>query len=151
MRIGIVSDTHGELPQGVLDALQGAEKIIHAGDVGGQWILDELAEIAPVVAVRGNMDSGDLGWRLPERLLVPAGDDRILVQHTIERVRAGGIPSDARIVVIGHTHRPRIEWQGDVLYVNPGSAGGHNRDGSGPTVALLELAAGGAQASIIAI
>lgn len=151
MRIGIVSDTHGELPDGVQGALAGVERIIHVGDVGGQWVLDELAQVAPVVAVRGNMDTGELGWRLPERLLVQAGEERILVQHKIEDARAAGIPDDVRIVVIGHTHASRVERVGEVLYINPGSAGGHNRDGRGPTVALLDLTVGGAEAHILEI
>jgi len=149
MLIGLLSDTHGELPAAVLDALTGVERIVHAGDVGGQWILDELGLIAPVVAVRGNMDTGELGWRLPERANVSVGDSRLLVVHKLDELGAAGVPEGVGVVVHGHTHRSTIRWGGDILYVNPGSAGGHNRDGCGPTVALLELTARGAEARIV--
>ena len=149
MRLGVVSDTHGSLPPTIGDALAGVDRIIHAGDIGSQRVLDELSAIAPVSAVRGNMDSGELGWRLLDTAVVRADDVRILVTHKGSDLMASGVPEGVTVVVSGHTHRPAIERVGDVLFVNPGSAGGHNRDGHGPTVAILEIGAGSASARII--
>lgn len=149
MRLGIVSDTHGSLPPTIGDALAGVDRIIHAGDIGAQRVLDELSAIAPVTAVRGNMDSGDLAWRLLDTAVVRADDVRILVTHKASDVVASGVPEGVTVVASGHTHRPAIERIGGVLFVNPGSAGGHNRDGRGPTAAILETGAGSASARII--
>ncbi len=139
MLIGVVSDTHGTLPASIGSALAGVDRIIHAGDIGAQRVLDELSAIAPVTAVRGNMDSGDLCWRLLDTATVRAGEARILVTHKASEVVAAGIPDGVTVVVSGHTHRPAIERIGDVLFVNPGSAGGHNRDGHGPTAAIIDM------------
>lgn len=140
MLVGIISDTHGALPPGVDIAFAGVERIIHAGDVGAPWILDHLEAIAPVIAVRGNMDTGDLEWRLQDRLLVPLGGCRVLVVHQSAPELEAGVPTGVAVVVSGHTHRALVESIDGVLHVNPGSAGGRSRDGRGPTVALLDCA-----------
>ncbi len=139
--IGIVSDTHGTLAPGVLAALEGVERILHAGDVGGSDVIERLTAVAPVVAVRGNMDLDASAWRLAEQASVTVGTTRILVVHDgATRMRAG-LPDGVSILVSGHTHRARIQMRAGVLHINPGSAGGRNRDGRGPTVALLDTAA----------
>lgn len=149
MLVGVIADTHGSLPDSVATALEGVGRIIHAGDVGGRRILDELEAIAPTVAVRGNMDSGDLEWRLSDTAIVSLEGRRVMVVHKAEHARAAGLPEGVDILVSGHTHRPSVEREGALLLVNPGSAGGHNRDGRGPTAAIIDLAADPPTARIV--
>jgi len=139
MLVGVIADTHGRLPESVHTAMAGVSRIIHAGDVGGQHVLDELETIAPVTAVRGNMDVGDLAWRLPDRAAARVGGVRILVGHIEQRLLSGADLQGVAVVVTGHTHRARIERREDVLFVNPGAAGGETPDGGEPTAALLDL------------
>lgn len=149
MLLGVISDTHGALPSSVDAAFAGVDRIIHAGDIGGHSIIEHLETIAPVIAVRGNMDAGDLGWRLQERALVTCGEQRVLVVHQGASVSRESLPPGVSVVLSGHTHRASIESIDGILYVNPGSAGGHSRDGRGPTVALLDCAAEPPTARII--
>jgi putative phosphoesterase len=122
-RIGIISDTHGLLRQEAVERLMGVDVIIHAGDVGNQEVLDELEQVAPIFAVRGNMDRGEWAETLPLTRLVDVGEIAIYVLHDLEKL--GIIPEAAGVslVVSGHTHQPRKERKGDVLFLNPGSAG----------------------------
>lgn len=149
MLIGILADTHGTLPPSVDAVFEGVDRIVHAGDVGAPWIIDHLKAIAPVVAVRGNMDTGDLGWRLQDQALIQADEQRILVLHQAASLPPDGVPAGVTVVVTGHTHRASTESVGGVLHVNPGSAGGRSRDGRGPTVALLDCAADPPTARIV--
>lgn len=149
MLVGVISDTHGSLPESVAEAFSGVERIVHAGDIGSQRVLDTLAAIAPVVAVRGNMDSGELEWRLPDTAVVRVGACRILLGHQVGHLMPPGAMPDADVVVSGHTHRAHIERSGDVLFVNPGSAGEAGRDGRGPTVAVIDCAVQPPEARII--
>jgi putative phosphoesterase len=103
-----------------VEALAGSELIIHAGDVGRPEILDRLRAMAPVFAVRGNVDHGAWAEALPETALVDVAGVRIYVLHD---VHALGAASGFDVVVSGHSHKPREEWRDGVLYVNPGSAG----------------------------
>ena len=146
MRVGILSDTHGVLPPGIDEAFADVDRIIHAGDIGGERVLTALEAIAPVVAVRGNTDTGELEWRLPDRAVVRLAGRRIVVTHVPDDA---GDPGAADVVVAGHTHRALAERRGSVLFVNPGSAGVAGRDGRGPTVAVLDLAADPPEARII--
>lgn len=139
MRVGVISDTHGVVPASVDEVFAGVDRIIHAGDIGRDSVLVKLEAIAPVVAVHGNMDSGDLEWRYPDRANVRLEGHRVLVVHIIERLLAAGVPEGVDVVITGHTHCARVERIDGVLYVNPGSAGTHGRDGRGATVALLDL------------
>lgn len=148
MLIGIVSDTHGALPDTIETAFSGVERIVHAGDIGSPGVLTRLEAIAPVVAVRGNMDIGELQWRLPDTAAPRIGEHRLLVAHNAHAI-GRDLPSGVDVVITGHTHRAAVERKGAVLSVNPGSAGGHNRDGRGPTAALLDLAAQPPTATII--
>jgi uncharacterized protein len=116
-RIGLISDTHGLLRAEAVRALDGSELIIHAGDVGKLEVLDELRRIAPVVAVRGNVDHGAWADALPETVTVEPG---IFVVHDVKSVK---IPAGVRAVVSGHSHKVLVEERGGVLYVNPGAAG----------------------------
>ncbi len=133
-RIGIISDTHGFLPPGVPAAFTGAELVLHAGDVGGAGVLEELERIAPVLAVRGNSNRESA---LPAfRRLALAGKTVLLV-HDLARSRE---TEGAAIVVHGHTHRAAVETRGETLLINPGSAS-RPRDGAG-SVAVLDLETG---------
>ena len=120
--IGLISDTHGLLRPEALGALRGSEFIVHAGDIGDGAILDRLSRIAPVTAVRGNNDRGAWANALPETARLDAGAQRILVIHDLSQLRAMSL-DDIDAVVSGHSHQPKAERRGNVLYVNPGSAG----------------------------
>jgi hypothetical protein len=148
MLIGVVSDTHGTLPETIDAAFAGVERIVHAGDVGSQAVLVRLEAIAPVIAVRGNTDTGELEWRLPDTAAPRFGGHRLLIAHKKAAV-ADALPQGVDVVITGHTHRAVVERVGGVLFVDPGSAGGHNRDGRGPTAALLDLSAQPLTATII--
>jgi putative phosphoesterase len=149
MLVGVISDTHGTLPDAVTEAFRGVEQIVHAGDVGSQQVLDDLEAIAPVVAVRGNMDAGELEWRLPEVAVLRCGPYRLVVGHILERLRRSEVVSGADIIVSGHTHRADVTRSAGVVFVNPGTAGQAGRDGRGRTVAVLDCAADPLAVSII--
>ncbi len=123
LRIGLVSDTHDLLRPAVLEYLRGSDHIIHAGDVCGEAVLQALAALAPLTAVRGNNDRGPWAHRLRERELLQLGGAAILVVHDIADLRRAPDTGGAATVVCGHSHRPRVEQRDGVLYVNPGSAG----------------------------
>lgn len=122
MQIGVISDTHGLVRQSALDALSGSDLIVHAGDVGKPGVIEALEELAPVVAVRGNVDRGDWARGLPQSEVVSAGDRHLYLIHDIAEL---DIDPTAGFdgVVYGHSHKPVNEWRGDILYFNPGSAG----------------------------
>jgi putative phosphoesterase len=148
--IGLVSDTHGLVRPGVFDALQGVSRILHAGDVGGGGVLDELRAIAPVLAVYGNVDPP--GPPLEARQIVTAGGLTVHVSHGHEL----GSPTPAKlleayggdIVVYGHTHKALVQRHGARLVVNPGAAG-PRRFNLAPSVARLTIAGGRADVEII--
>jgi uncharacterized protein len=118
-RIGIISDTHGLLRQEAVEALQASDLIIHAGDVGDPRILEALRQIAPVTAVRGNIDQADWAGALP----VAAVADGIYVLHNISDLDLDPAAAGFRAVVTGHSHKPGSFEKDGVLYINPGSAG----------------------------
>jgi putative phosphoesterase len=122
-RIGLISDTHGLLRQEAVEALRGSELIIHAGDVGKPEILEELRKIAPLVAVRGNVDMEPWALALPETAVVEAGAATIYVLHDVNALDLNPAASGFHIVVSGHSHKPGKTERDGVLYVNPGSAG----------------------------
>ena len=120
LRIGLVSDTHNLLRPEVLDFLRGSDHIVHAGDICGPQVLQALAPLAPLTVVRGNNDRGDWAGALPEsKTLDLAG----VTLHVIHDLHDLVLPSGVRVVVSGHSHRPKVEQREGVLYVNPGSAG----------------------------
>jgi uncharacterized protein len=149
-RIGLISDTHGLLRREALVALEGVDAIIHAGDVGQAAILDTLRQAAPLLAVRGNIDSGLLA-KLPERAVLCVGTLSILVLHDLAQLLEDPAAAGYRVVVSGHSHQPAITARDDVLYINPGSAGPRrfrlpvsvallSYDGERPSAQLLPLA-----------
>ncbi|WP_454868047.1 metallophosphoesterase family protein [Pseudomonas farris] len=138
MKVGVISDTHGLLRAEALAALEGCERIIHAGDIGKLEILDQLASIAPLHVVRGNNDL-DAPWaeNLVDRLCFDLNGWQTLLVHDIADVPAV-LDADIRLVITGHSHKPRIEWRGERLYLNPGSAG-RRRFKLPVTLTLLEV------------
>ena len=120
MRIAVISDTHGLLRPEAVAAFKGVDHILHAGDVGDAAILTALAEIAPVTAIRGNVDR-DLA--LPETELVELGGRCIYMLHDLKQLDLDPMAAGIHVVVSGHSHRPLIERRKGVLYFNPGSAG----------------------------
>jgi uncharacterized protein len=123
LRVGLVSDTHGLLRPEARAFLIGADYIVHGGDVGGADILDELASVAPLIAVRGNNDKGAWAARLRETELIRIGDVFVYVIHNLEELDIDPGAAGVSVVVSGHSHKPVIEEREGVLYVNPGSCG----------------------------
>jgi uncharacterized protein len=121
--IGLISDTHGLLRAEALQALRGCELIIHAGDVGKPEIVEALEELAPVVAVRGNVDTGEWAKALPTTAVVEAESAKIYVLHDVNDLDLDPAAADFQIVVSGHSHKFGRKELGGVLYINPGSAG----------------------------
>jgi putative phosphoesterase len=121
--IGVISDTHGLLRPEALAALRGCSQIIHAGDVGKLEILDALRTIAPVVAVRGNIDRGAQFDVLPEDAVVEIDRHRVYVLHDIAQLDRDPAADGLSVVIYGHSHVPKIEQRDGVLFLNPGSAG----------------------------
>lgn len=120
---GVIADTHGLLRPEAIAALQGAALIIHAGDFGKPEILTELARIAPVYGVRGNVDRGDWANQLPLTEVVTYGERLIYLLHDLHQLDLNPVVAGFSAVISGHSHQPQIEWRHGVLYFNPGSAG----------------------------
>lgn len=135
-RLGVVSDSHGLLRSRVLEALEGCDRILHAGDVGEGGILETLGQIAPVEAVRGNTDYGDLG-ALPESLEGQAEGVRYRMIHRRQDIEADW-SRDAGLIVFGHSHRPELEWRGGCVLLNPGAIG-HRRFSLPLTLAMITI------------
>jgi uncharacterized protein len=121
--VGLVSDTHGLLRPEALDALRGSDLIVHCGDVGDPAVLEGLAAIAPVRAVRGNNDKGRWAANLPTCDVVEVADHSIYVIHDLSELDVDPAAAGFSAVVSGHSHKPIVERRGEVLFVNPGSAG----------------------------
>jgi uncharacterized protein len=121
--VGLISDTHGLLREEAVRALQGCDLILHAGDVGAPEILDRLKTIAPVIAVRGNVDHGEWADSLPATAVVEAGEDTIYMLHSMDDLDLNPRVAGFSIVLSGHSHKPSQVEKDGVLYVNPGSAG----------------------------
>jgi putative phosphoesterase len=138
--VGLISDTHGLLREEVPAALAGCDLIVHAGDVGRPEILHRLRTIAPVVAVRGNVDTAEWALALPETAVARAGEVRVFVLHDVNALRCDPAALGYGVVVSGHSHRPSESWRAGVLYVNPGSCG-PRRFRLPITVARLDLGA----------
>lgn len=137
-KIGLISDTHGLLREEALDALRGSDLIIHAGDIGDPKILEALRQIAPVVAVRGNVDTADWAKSLPETAVAKAGAVNIYVLHDSNALDLDAKAAGFHIVVSGHSHKPDRSERNGVVYINPGSAG-PRRFRLPITVAALDL------------
>ncbi len=137
-KIGLISDTHGLLRKEALEALRGSDLILHAGDVGKPEILQELRNIAQVVAVRGNVDTEPWAQTLPETAVAEAGSALIYMLHDVNALDLNPGASGFHIVVSGHSHKPGKTERDGVLYINPGSAG-PRRFELPVTVALLRV------------
>jgi putative phosphoesterase len=122
-RVGVISDTHGLLRPEAVAFLRGSDLIIHAGDLCDAGILEELAAIAPVTAVRGNNDRGAWAERIRETETLDVEQVSIYVIHNIAELDLDPAAAGFRVVVAGHSHKPSVAEEGGVLYVNPGSAG----------------------------
>ena len=122
-RIGLISDTHGLLRPEAEAFLRGCDHIVHGGDIGDAAILARLASLAPLTAVRGNNDRGAWADRIPETALVVVDGVRVHVLHDLALLDIEPAAAGVRVVVSGHSHQPKVDERGGVLYVNPGSAG----------------------------
>lgn len=148
--IGIISDTHGLLRPEVAEALTGCDYILHAGDVGDGKILKALALIAPLVAVRGNMDYGAWSNALPAREMVEIAGIFFYLMHDLQHLDLEPSAAGIQVVVSGHTHQPKIYRKGDVIYLNPGSAG-HRRHNYPISLALVSIKDGTVSPRIVEI
>ena len=122
-RVGVISDTHGLLRPEAVEALRGSELILHAGDVGKPEILETLRKIAPVVAVRGNVDTEAWAHALPVTAIAEAGAAMVYMIHDVKEMDLNPATAGFQIVLSGHSHKPGKMQRDGVLYVNPGSAG----------------------------
>ena len=150
MRIGVISDTHGLLRPEASNALRDSDFIVHAGDIGDTKILDKLAEIAPITAVRGNVDRESWALTIPETNILEAGNVSIYVLHDIQQLDLKPEASGFAAVIYGHSHIPKQETKNGILYFNPGSAG-PKRFKLPITVGRLIVSAGSISADIINI
>jgi putative phosphoesterase len=123
MIIGVISDTHGLLRPEALAALQGSDYIVHAGDIGDPRILNTLAAIAPITAVRGNVDHGEWAQKVPATNVLEIGEISIYVLHSLQELDLKPEAAKFAVVIYGHSHVPKQEMKNGVLYFNPGSAG----------------------------
>jgi putative phosphoesterase len=121
--VGVISDTHGLLRPEAIAALQGSRHIIHAGDIGDPQILDTLSTIAPVTAVRGNVDHGEWARKIPATNVLEIGELSIYVLHSLQELDLKPEVANFDAVIYGHSHVPKDEMKNGVLYFNPGSAG----------------------------
>jgi putative phosphoesterase len=121
--VGVISDTHGVLPPAAVKAFEDTDLIIHAGDIGKADILKALRSIAPVVAVRGNMDYGEWAYELRETEVVDVGKVLLYVLHDVYGLDTEPSAAGFSAVISGHSHRPTVERVDGVLFLNPGSAG----------------------------
>jgi uncharacterized protein len=138
VRIGIIADTHGLLRPEAEQQLAGVAHIVHAGDIGRPEIIARLRQIAPVSAIRGNVDTGDWAGCYPDTEIVKIGGRALYVLHDIHDLKIDPLSSGIDVVISGHSHQPRVETVDGVLYLNPGSAG-PKRFSLPITLATLEL------------
>ncbi len=122
-RIGVISDTHGLVRPEVPAAFDGVELILHAGDIGNAEVIRQLKTIAPVVAIRGNNDTGSWARAIPETKVTRIGRVSIYMLHNLKEIDLDPVAKGFQVVISGHSHRPSIETRSGVLFLNPGSAG----------------------------
>ncbi len=148
MRIGVISDTHGLLRPEAVEALAAVNHILHAGDIGDPKILDTLRELAPLTAIRGNIDRSGPCAALPVTELVKLGGAAFYMLHDLHELDLDPAAAGISVVISGHSHKPLIEHRRGVLYLNPGSAGPH-RFSLPITIALVTVGDEAPQAEII--
>ncbi len=149
-RIGVISDTHGLIRSEALQALEGVESIIHAGDVGTLQVLEALQSVAPVIAIEGNIDVGRWAIPLPKTEVVELDRTRLYVLHNLSELDLDPQTAGFHAVIFGHSHRAQVETRRGVLYLNPGSAG-PKRFRLPASVALLDVEDGQLKAQIITL
>ncbi|KTB93310.1 metallophosphoesterase [Pseudomonas syringae ICMP 11293] len=148
MKVGVISDTHGLLRPEAIAALQGCAQIIHAGDIGSQDIVEQLTAIAPLHIVRGNNDvDADWAKTIADHLRFDIDGWQVLLVHDIADVPAL-LDDSVKLVVTGHSHKPLIDWRGDTLYLNPGSAG-RRRFKLPVTLAVIEVSPDAIEPSLV--
>ena len=150
MRVSVISDTHSLLRPEALDALVGSDLILHAGDIGKPEVLDGLRAIAPVVAVRGNNDSGLWAEAIPEHETVEIAGVSIYLLHILQDLTIDPKTAGIQVVISGHSHKALLEERHGVLFLNPGSAG-PRRFKLPVTLAHLHLDGTTVQAQIVAL
>ena len=148
MKVGVLSDTHGLLRPEALAALRGVDHLLHAGDVGDPHILDELRALAPLTAIRGNIDGTGPCSLLPATEAVELGGSLIYMLHALPDLDVKPQAAGIAAVIYGHSHKPAIDWRDGVLYLNPGSAG-PRRFSLPLSVAMLHLSPDAIKAEII--
>jgi uncharacterized protein len=148
--IGVISDTHGLLRPGAMEALRGVEHILHAGDVGDASILDSLRNLAPVTAIRGNIDVGGPCSHLPATEVVTLDGHTFYMLHDRQALDLDPVAAGFSAVISGHSHKPMIEWRHGVLYMNPGSAG-PRRFSLPVSIGLLTIGADGLQPRMVTL
>ena len=144
VRIGVISDTHGLLRPEAKCLLAGVDHIIHGGDIGTPDIVPTLRRIAPVTAIRGNVDKGNWAKELADTELAKLAGVSIYVLHDLNTLQVDPSAHGINVVVSGHSHAPKVETIGGVLYVNPGSAG-RRRFKLPVTLATIDIGPGGLQ------
>lgn len=147
MKIGVISDTHGLLRLEAVDALRGVDHILHAGDVGDIEILHRLQEIAPVTAIRGNIDRSGPCSLLPETEYVELAGHNLFLIHDLSQLDLDPVAAGVSCVLFGHSRQPKEEWKKGVLYFNPGSAG-PRRFSLPVSVGFLEIGESGVRSSL---
>ncbi len=157
MLFGVVADTHGYFQPRLSALFEGVDQILHAGDIGRREVVEALSEIAPVVAVHGNVDGGQLAVNYPvwtemeaeghKLLLIHRGGPAMKAEPTLVAILRRVQPE---IVVYGHTHRAQVGWEGGMYYFNPG-LGGRSRLGVQPTAGLLSVEAEGVEGKILSL
>jgi putative phosphoesterase len=148
--IGIISATHGLLRPAAIAALRGVEHILHAGDVGDASILDSLRNVAPVTAIRGNIDVGGPCSHLPATEVVTLDGHTFYMLHDRQALDLDPAAAGFSAVISGHSHKPLIEWRHGVLYMNPGSAG-PRRFSLPISIGLLTIGADGLQPRLVTL
>ena len=150
MRVAVISDTHGLLRPGVIAAVAGVDRILHAGDVGDSRILDELSTFAPVTAVRGNVDTHGRCGELPRTEAIELAGRLIYMVHRLEDIDLNPVAAGISVVITGHSHKAAELWRDGLLYLNPGSVG-PRRFSLPITMAYLLIEEGKITSKVIAI
>ena len=148
--IGVISDTHGLLRPAAIEALRGVDHILHAGDVGDASILDALRSVAPVTAIRGNIDVGGPCSHLPATEVVTLQGHTFYMLHDRHALDLDPAAAGFSAVISGHSHKPLLEWRHGVLYMNPGSAG-PRRFSLPVSIGLLTIGADGLQPRLVTL
>jgi putative phosphoesterase len=123
IRVGLISDTHGMLRPEAIEFLRGCNHIVHAGDICDEKVLAGLRQLAPLTVVRGNNDQGAWAKELAHHTTLRLGEVEIFAIHDLKELDGASLVQGVRVVVCGHSHAPFVEQRGEILYINPGSAG----------------------------